>query len=64
MFLDFTDEGISLKCYLAENPQLSILKAFTKNYRMAGGRLHEENKALIAAMAHICGKEQRWQKTL
>lgn len=38
-FLDLTDQGESLKGYLASNPQLFILKAFTKSYGMAGIRL-------------------------
>lgn len=38
-FLDLSDNGESLKPFLAENPQLFILKAFTKSYGMAGIRL-------------------------
>ncbi len=38
-FLDFTELGESVKPYLAETPQLMILKAFTKSYGMAGIRL-------------------------
>lgn len=38
-FLDLSDSGISLKGYLADNPKLFILKAFTKSYGMAGIRL-------------------------
>lgn len=38
-FLDLADGGLSLKGFLAENPQLFILKAFTKSYGMAGVRL-------------------------
>ena len=38
-FLDLTEGGESLKEYLGENPQLFILKAFTKSYGMAGVRL-------------------------
>ena len=40
-FLDLTDEGTAstLKPYLAQYPELFILKAFTKNFAMAGLRL-------------------------
>ncbi len=38
-FLDFTEQGESVKPYLWEMPQLMILKAFTKSYGMAGIRL-------------------------
>lgn len=38
-FLDLSDDGISMKGFLKENPQLFILKAFTKSYGMAGVRL-------------------------
>lgn len=38
-FLDLSDSGESLKPFLVENPNLFILKAFTKSYGMAGIRL-------------------------
>lgn len=38
-FLDLSDEGVSLKDCLADNPRLFLLKAFTKSYGMAGVRL-------------------------
>lgn len=38
-FLDLSDSDDSLKRYLRENPQLFLLKAFTKSYGMAGIRL-------------------------
>lgn len=38
-FLDLSDSGESLKAFLASNPNLFILKAFTKSYGMAGIRL-------------------------
>lgn len=38
-FLDLCDTGSSLKTKLADNPNLFILKAFTKSYGMAGIRL-------------------------
>ena len=38
-FLDLSETGESLKLQLENNPQLFILKAFTKSYGMAGVRL-------------------------
>ena len=38
-FLDLTERGVSMKEYIAEFPNLFILKAFTKSYGMAGLRL-------------------------
>ena len=38
-FLDLSDTGESLKVFLAEYPNLFLLKAFTKSYGMAGIRL-------------------------
>lgn len=38
-FLDLSEGGVSLKDHLSDNPQLFILKAFTKSYGMAGIRL-------------------------
>lgn len=38
-FLDLSEGGFSMKAYLAENPNLFLLKAFTKSYGMAGIRL-------------------------
>ncbi len=38
-FLDMTFDGVSMKTQLLENPNLLILKAFTKSYGMAGLRL-------------------------
>lgn len=38
-FLDFTESGISMKQLVCQNPRLFILKAFTKNFGMAGLRL-------------------------
>ena len=38
-FLDLSDGGESMKRYLADHPNLFILKAFTKSYGMAGIRL-------------------------
>ncbi len=38
-FLELSDNAVSMKGYLAEYPNLFILKAFTKNYAMAGIRL-------------------------
>lgn len=38
-FLDLSDNGVSMKAFLNDYPQLFILKAFTKSYGMAGVRL-------------------------
>ena len=38
-FLDLSDDGISMKAYLRDCPNLFLLKAFTKSYGMAGIRL-------------------------
>ena len=38
-FLDLSDDGISMKTYLQDYPNLFLLKAFTKSYGMAGIRL-------------------------
>lgn len=53
-FLDLTDGGISMIPMLAKNPQLCILKAFTKSYGMAGVRLGyclSSDKTLLRAMS-------------
>ena len=53
-FLDLSQGGESLKEYLQENPQLLILKAFTKSYGMAGIRLGYclcANSETLGAMA-------------
>ena len=38
-FLDLSDDGVSMKRYLRDDPNLFVLKAFTKSYCMAGSRL-------------------------
>ena len=38
-FLDLSDDGVSMKRYLRDYPNLFLLKAFTKSYGMAGIRL-------------------------
>lgn len=53
-FLDLADSGESLKGTLRNNPQLFLLKAFTKSYGMAGIRLGyclTSDTALLARMA-------------
>ena len=53
-FLDLSQGGESLKPYLQKNPQLLILKAFTKSYGMAGVRLGyclSANPQTLGAMA-------------
>ena len=53
-FLDFTDQGVSVKDRLEECPNLFILRAFTKSYGMAGVRLGYglcADPALLTAMS-------------
>lgn len=38
-FLDLSDDGVSMKAFLRDYPNLFLLKAFTKSYGMAGIRL-------------------------
>lgn len=38
-FLDLSDDGVSMKGYLKNHPELFILKAFTKSFGMPGVRL-------------------------
>lgn len=53
-FLDLSDDGISMKGFLRDHPELFILKAFTKSYGMAGVRLGYclcSDNHLLAAMS-------------
>lgn len=53
-FLDLSDDGISMKTYLRDYPNLFLLKAFTKSYGMAGIRLGYclcSDAELLTAMA-------------
>lgn len=53
-FLDLSDDGVSMKGYLGEYPNLFLLKAFTKSYGMAGIRLGyclSSDAGLLRAMA-------------
>ena len=53
-FLDLSDDGISMKTYLQDYPNLFLLKAFTKSYGMAGIRLGYclcSDRELLKAMA-------------
>ena len=53
-FLDLSDDGISMKGFLRDHPELFILKAFTKSYGMAGVRLGYclcSDNNLLAAMS-------------
>lgn len=59
-FLDLTDNGISMKDYLIEYPQLFILKAFTKSYGMAGIRLGYCMSADSDLLAQMSEKIQPW----
>ena len=59
-FLDLSDDGISMKGFLRDHPELFILKAFTKSYGMAGVRLGYclcSDNNLLAAMSKT---EQPW----
>lgn len=63
-FLDLSEEGKSLKPFLKENPQLFILKAFTKSFGMAGVRLGyciSTDEDLLRAMAETV---QPWNVSL
>ena len=54
-FLDLSDEAVSFKDHLASNPNLFLLKAFTKSYGMAGVRLGYclcSNQELLETMSH------------
>ena len=53
-FLDLSDDGVSMKACLRDNPNLFLLKAFTKSYGMAGLRLGcclSGNARLLLAMS-------------
>ena len=53
-FLDLSDNGVSMKAYLRDYPNLFLLKAFTKSYGMAGIRLGYclcSDAGLLKAMA-------------
>lgn len=63
-FMDLCDRDESMKGYLAEYPELLILKAFTKSYGMAGIRLGyclSGNGALLEAMSR---QVQPWNVSL
>ena len=56
-FLDLCQGGESLKQFLPDNPQLFLLKAFTKSYGMAGIRLGYclcANPETLGKMASAC----------
>ena len=63
-FLDLSEEGESMKPFLKENPQLFILKAFTKSFGMAGVRLGycmSTDEDLLRAMSEAV---QPWNVSL
>lgn len=59
-FLDLTDGGVSLNAYLASNPQLFLLKAFTKSYGMAGIRLGYGMSANAPLLRSMSQTVQPW----
>ena len=59
-FLDLSDQGESLKSLLKENPHLFLLKAFTKNYGMAGVRLGYCLSADAALLSEMAAAVQPW----
>ena len=61
-FLDLSDDGgvSSMKRYLAQYPKLFILKAFTKNYGMAGLRLGYCLCGDRALLEHMSRMTQVW----
>ncbi len=59
-FLDLSDRGESLKPLLRDNPHLFLLKAFTKNYGMAGVRLGYCLSADAALLAKMAETVQPW----
>lgn len=59
-FADLSDECFSLKGALRENPNLFLLKAFTKSYGMAGVRLGYGLSADRELLAGMSGATQPW----
>lgn len=65
-FLDLTDRGevLSLKPFLSRNPNLFLLKAFTKSYGMAGVRLGYALCADAALLTAMGRATQSWNVSL
>lgn len=63
-FLDFADGGESMRAYLADHPQLLILRAFTKSYGMAGVRLGYCMCADTALLSRMAETVQPWNVSL
>lgn len=65
-FLDLTDEkeAVSLKNCLSENPQVFLLKAFTKSYGMAGLRLGYCLTANAALLKKMGSTTQVWNVSI
>lgn len=59
-FLDLTKNGVSRKKYLAQYPELFLLKAFTKSYGMAGVRLGYSLSADAALLEAMSRSQQPW----
>ena len=63
-FLELSDSGVSAKGYLQEHPHLFLLKAFTKNYGMAGVRLGYCLCAEEKLLSRMSGTVQPWNVSL
>ena len=63
-FLDMSDHPDSMKPFLSDHPELFLLKAFTKNYGMAGIRLGYglcSDSELLSAMSRL---SQPWNVSI
>ena len=63
-FLDLSDNGISMKAYLRDYPNLFLLKAFTKSYGMAGVRLGYCMSADSALLTRMSRTVQPWNVSM
>lgn len=63
-FLALSDDGISMKGFLSDHPELFILKAFTKSYGMAGVRLGYCLCADGELLEKLSGCTQPWNVSL
>ena len=63
-FLDFTESGRSLKGEISGHPALFILKAFTKNYAMAGIRLGYGMCSDHGLLSQMASTVQPWNVSL
>jgi threonine-phosphate decarboxylase len=63
-FLELSDDGVSMKGFLQDYPELFILKAFTKSYGMAGVRLGYCLCADAELLRRMSGCSQPWNVSL